>query len=501
MQPIDDKLISYNILKQKIIDKGFCTLCGACVAACPPGALIIEKEKVIRLHDCSKDLDLCPICYEICPHSEALLLRALQFVSDAPKKSEALGYYRKIVLAQAADPKLREKSRGGGVAAALLEYGVQKKIFGSTTYSQAKSNNTANAQVSAEIIQDDTLSAVENKFFIASVAKTYGSAIYGQGKQKVAYVGIPCHVLALRKMEAWQHKVVDSVVINMGLFCFGVFSLSALLEHITKTYNILPSEIKKMRLSSDFVVETTDRTIRIPISEVEDHLQNSCRTCMDFTAELSDISFGAAYPLIDWSTVIIRTKAGEDFFYDAEAHGVITTKAIEQEPTVFELLVKAGMQKRTNALHAAKSIEKACGYRPVLLLRESEALAHIRVEDIMTKKVENVPHNLTITQLLHLMAQTHHIGYPVQNDTCEVIGFITLEEAAQVHKNKRDSTLVSQIICRKPVTVQVGETALDAFKKMSKYETGRVLVIDPADSKKILGLITKTDLMHTLIDQ
>lgn len=109
MRTKDNTLISYNILKERIIDRGFCTLCGACEVACPTSALHIEDQKVNRLHDCSKDLDLCPICYEICPHSEALLLRALHFISEAPKKNEALGYYRKIVLAQAADPKLREK--------------------------------------------------------------------------------------------------------------------------------------------------------------------------------------------------------------------------------------------------------------------------------------------------------------------------------------------------------------------------------------------------------
>ena len=78
-----DSLIAYYPLKQRIIDHGFCTLCGACEAACPTDALQIKEEKVHRLHDCSKALDLCPICYEICPHSEALILRALNIISDA----------------------------------------------------------------------------------------------------------------------------------------------------------------------------------------------------------------------------------------------------------------------------------------------------------------------------------------------------------------------------------------------------------------------------------
>ncbi len=45
------------------------------------------------------------------------------------------------------------------------------------------------------------------------------------------------------------------------------------------------------------------------------------------------------------------------------------------------------------------------------------------------------------------------------------------------------------------------ETALDVFKRMSENETGRVLVLDRADPKKLVGVVTKTDLMHILTKQ
>jgi coenzyme F420 hydrogenase subunit beta len=497
----NDALIAYNVLNKKIISNGFCTLCGACEAACPTGALQVESERVNRLHECSKDLDLCPICYEICPHSEALLLRSLKFVSDAPCRDEALGYYRKIVLAQAVDPKLREKSKGGGVVTSLLTYGVQNKIFDSAIVSQAEAENPAKPKASVATVPDDILSAVGSKFFPSTVAKAYGSAVYGYGKTKIAFVGVPCHVLALRKMQTWHHKIGDSLAITLGLFCFGTFSLSPLLEHITKTYNIKPSDIKQMRLSSKFVVQTDKETIRIPMSEIQDHILPSCRTCTDFTAELADISIGSAYPLEEWSTVIIRTKAGEDFFYDAVENGVINTWVIEQEPHVFERVVRAAMQKRTAGLKEAKAIEETYGYLPIRLMGETDALAKVKVEDIMTKNVKTVPLNMTISQLLDLMAKQRHIGYPVVNHDGEPVGVITLEEASQVSKEKRAFTLVSQIVKRKPVVVYPGETGLDAFKRMSANEIGRVIVVDPANPKQLLGIITKTDLMHTLISQ
>jgi coenzyme F420 hydrogenase subunit beta len=496
-----DSLIAYNILEKKIINSGFCTLCGACEAACPVGALQILEEKVHHLHDCSKDLDLCPICYEICPHSEALLLRSLRFVSDAPIRNEELGYYRKIVLAQAVDPKLREQSHGGAVVTSLLAYGIEKKIFDSAIVSQAEPENPAKPKPSVASVPDDILSAIGSKFFPSAVAKAYGSAVYGYGKTQIAFVGVPCHVLAIRKMEAWQHKISGNLKITIGLFCFGTFSLSSLLEYITKTYKIRPTAIKQMRLSSKFVIQTESGAIRIPLPEIKDHILPSCRTCTDFTAELADISVGGAYPLKDWSTVIIRTKAGEDFFYDAVENGVINTWVIEQEPHVFERVMMAAMQKRTNALKEAKEMEEVYGYLPVLLLRETEALAHIKIEEIMTRNIKIVPQDITVSQFLDLVAIHHHIGYPVINENGEPVGWVTLEEASKVEKRKRNETLVGQIARRKLVAAYPEETALDAFKRMSEYETGRVLVFERTNSRKLLGIVTKTDLMYALTKQ
>ena len=498
MESKERSLIAYNVLEKKIINAGFCTLCGACEAACPVSAIQIEGEKLRRLHNCAKDLDLCPICYGVCPHSEAHLLRSLRFVSDAPIKNEAIGYYRKIVLAQATDPKLRELSSGGAVVTSLLAYGIQKKVFDSAIVSQAEKENPSKPKPSVALVPDDILAAVGSKFFPSSVAKAYGSAVYGYGKTKIAFIGVPCHVLALRKMEAWQHKISHSMKITIGLFCFGTFSMSPLLKYITEKYKVEPSEIKSMRLSRRFVIQTEKETIKIPLSEVKEHILPSCRTCTDFTAELADISVGGAYPLKDWSTVVIRTKAGEDFFYDAVENGIISTWVIEQEPEVMERVMIAAMNKRNNALEEAKKLEEVFGYLPVRMLRESEDLAKIKVEDIMTRNVTTVEEDVSVGQFLELIAKNHHVGYPVVNKKGEPIGVATLEEAAKVAENRRRITPVKEITKQEIVRSYPGETALDAFRKMEKHEVGRIIVLDPANPKVMLGIITKTDLMHIL---
>ena len=498
-----NRLIAYNVLEKKITDSGFCTLCGACEAACPVGAIQIEGDKLKRLHDCSKDLDLCPICYEICPHSEALLLRMLKSVSDAPFNNEALGYYRRIVLAQSADPQLRQLGGGGGVVTSLLKFGIETKVFDSAIVSAGEPENPAKPKASVALVPDDIMSAVGSKFFPSSVAKAFGSAVTGYGKTKIAFVGVPCHMRALRKIEAWQHKLGPNLKISIGLFCFGTFSHTTLLEHLEREYKIKPSDIKQMRLSKQFVIETNTGIIKIPLEEIEEHILPSCGVCTDFTSELADISVGSAYPLEGWSTMIIRTKAGEDFIIDAVAKGVLSIQSIESEPRVYERVVRAALQKRTAGLKKAQELERNYEFTFVstIPLRETGELAKFKVGDIMTQKVSTVSKDFTINELLNCMTKEHHIGYPVINWKGEAVGTVTLEEASAIDKDKRNETRVEQVMRKEIVTAKPDETGLDVLKKMSKHQTGRVVVVDPADQNKILGIVTKTDLMDALVKQ
>ena len=502
-EPKDGNLIAYNILKKKIIDSNFCTLCGACEAACPVDAIQIERDQIKRQHNCADDLDLCPICYEICPHSEALLLRSLKCVSDAPLNNEAFGYYRKIVIAQATDQTLIAQSSSGGVVTALLKFGVETKVFDSAIVSSAERESPSEPKASVALVPDDVISAVGSKFFPSSVAKAFGTAVTDYGKTKIAYVGVPCHTRALRKIEAWQHKIGHGLKISIGLFCFGTFSHAPLLEHLEKEYKIKAADIKQMRLSKNFVVHTNRGIIRIPLEEIEEHLMPSCGVCTDFTAELADISVGGAYPLEGWSAVIVRTKVGEDFFNRAVEEGILKVQPIEDQPDVYERVIRAAMQKRTAGLKKGGDLERIYGYTFIstIPLRETKALAQVKVEDLMTRDVVTVNEKLTIEELLNLMVRKHHVGYPVLDEKGDLVGLVTLEEASQIDKKKRKETKVEEVMRKNLVTVMPGETGLEVFKKMSEYEIGRAVVVDPTNKSRLLGIVTKSDLVETLLKQ
>ncbi len=58
--------------------------------------------------------------------------------------------------------------------------------------------------------------------------------------------------------------------------------------------------------------------------------------------------------------------------------------------------------------------------------------------------------------------------------------------------------LFDDIVPKNPVVIYPEELALDAFKKMRIHDVGRIAVVDEANPKKIVGILTKTDLWHIL---
>jgi len=501
-----NKLIAFNDLERMIIEPGFCTLCGACEAACPVHAIKVEQDKTRRLHDCSEHLDNCPICYDICPHTATLMFETLKFVADAPHRTESLGYYRKILLAHATNPTLRDASRSGGVVNALLNYAINEKIIDSAIVSEASSKVPIKIQPAINLIPDNTLSAVDTKIVPSAVAEAFGRAVFEHGKVHIAFVGVPCHILALRKLEAWQHKLVDSLEITIGLFCLWTFSLGRLLEYLLHEHNVAANEIQYVDLTVDeYVVVTENGVIRIPLAEVESHIMNRCRTCTDFTSELADLSIGGASPLKDWSIVIIRTRKGEEFFNRAVENGIVTTKNIEDEPEALAHLIQLSNHKRSVALQEIKAMKKkgipvptAAEFSAGPTASEINMLEKLKVGDTMTKNVISLPPTMTINGFLDEIAKHHHTGFPITDETNKILGIVTLQDAMKVSEERRNSLSIGEICVKSLIVVFPSNSVAEALRKMNKHDVGRLLVVDKNDTRTLLGILTRSDIMHAL---
>ena len=127
----------------------------------------------------------------------------------------------------------------------------------------------------------------------------------------------------------------------------------------------------------------------------------------------------------------------------------------------------------------------------------SQALAGTTVGEIMSKDVVTVDHDLSLEELVRdYFLIRKFAGYPVLRDGVAV-GLITMDRVKDVPRELWKNTIVGKVM--KPLMelaiVEPDTPASDAMYKMSRCETGRVLVIDRTGLR---GMVSNRDFAHLI---
>jgi len=126
-----------------------------------------------------------------------------------------------------------------------------------------------------------------------------------------------------------------------------------------------------------------------------------------------------------------------------------------------------------------------------------DILENASVSDAMS--VDIMPANPTnrVQTVLNLISKYGHIGYPVLDDN-RLVGIVTFKDAERVPIEDREAVLVEQVMA--PATSLIvtypDESLEDALRKLVLNDIGRLPVVDRDDQSKILGIVTKSDIIR-----
>ena len=126
--------------------------------------------------------------------------------------------------------------------------------------------------------------------------------------------------------------------------------------------------------------------------------------------------------------------------------------------------------------------------------RVSVILSGLKVRDLMTTRVVTVDADITLEELAEIMFEKKHMGYPVVSEG-RLVGIITFSDLSRVPRELWSVKRVRDVMTRDLLTISSGDDAFDAFMKMARAGVGRLLVIDEG---RLVGIISKTDLLRTL---
>ncbi len=115
------------------------------------------------------------------------------------------------------------------------------------------------------------------------------------------------------------------------------------------------------------------------------------------------------------------------------------------------------------------------------------------VKDAMTKKIITTTPNSPLSEVAEIMAKNGIKGIPVLDDNGRLVGMVTLTDILQLHPDQRTTTKVSSVMSKGLITTTPDESLYTAFDKMTSNQIGRLPVVEPEDSTKLIGIITRED--------
>ena len=123
-----------------------------------------------------------------------------------------------------------------------------------------------------------------------------------------------------------------------------------------------------------------------------------------------------------------------------------------------------------------------------------DILEEIPVEKVMTKKVVTVTTKTPLIEVSKLVGSTGHIGYPVI-DKGKIVGIVSYSDILKVPAEKSSEMKVKDVMSDRIITAFPQESLDFALRKMDEYGIGRLPVVDPKDPQKIVGILSKRDLI------
>ena len=333
-----------------------CRRCGLCEAACPVGAVSGSRRGFAFMGEACTE---CGLCAVVCPalevrRNELLPADLLTDAHDGP-----LGPVAETRVGRMAAGPLPESVASGGAVTALLSALMEAGEIDAVAAVAMDPGRPARTATRIVTRTEEITELAGSRYQIAS----HGFIIPDLEKhgKRIAYVGLPCHIQALRRYEAAGRPT--NVALAVGVFCGFNLLPEATDFLLKKTRRRGEKEVKVEYRGGPWpggfrVRWSSGRQSFIPKNDYALcdvlYLPEFCSYCVDLGAELADISFGDAwYQPGGWTTILVRTATGRKALERAVAAGGLETK----EAPLAEV-------ERTQA-HIIAHKKKACAARVV----------------------------------------------------------------------------------------------------------------------------------------
>jgi len=228
----------------------------------------------------------------------------------------AVGFYSYLAIAFSRNDHIHTNGASGGMVSALLTYMLKEKIIDGaivTVMGKAPQHSLGATEcchpalLASAIIatsEDEIIKSQKSKYCPVPVGEILNSVRAKNGCY--AFVGLPCHILALRKWQNFDKKMGELIPFSLGLFCSRTPNFHAT-KHLLYNRKIASEDVIQLDYRAGgknlgyMIIKLRNGEIKkIPHLSFDYwgymfykyFMPYRCYLCPDKLASLSDISFG-----------------------------------------------------------------------------------------------------------------------------------------------------------------------------------------------------------------
>ncbi len=331
-------------LVQEVQKQGLCHHCAGCVTFCTAinfGALKQDQDGKPTFADMEKCIE-CGICYVICPEIDELNEETREKSGWTPP----MGRIMETTVARAKESNILEQATDGGVVTALLLHLFDTGRIDGAIVTRKKGLFLREPHLATshrEILDAagfffDTshgMSLYSDRYSTYSASIHMLGQVTRKGMRRVAFVGTPCQIKTIRKMETLGVVPTDSISYCIGLFCSGNFVFGPpQREQLEDLGGFVWSDVRKVNVKDELMIHLDSGEVKnISLEDLGFMRRFACRFCDDYSAEYADISFGGIGADEGWTTVVTRSPLGRAAFAYARSEGALEIFPKKDNPT------------------------------------------------------------------------------------------------------------------------------------------------------------------------
>jgi coenzyme F420 hydrogenase subunit beta len=339
----------WDKLKIEIIDQGLCTRCGTCVGLSSAHAIEFDDP----LGQCLPSLKRAGArenewIYHGCPGKHVSFPELNDFVFGCQPPDKMLGHAQELYVGYATDPLIRRNAASGGmISAALIHLLENKKVDGAIVLGTSDVEPWR-SEPKIVTTPEEVLKAAQSKYTIAPLNTILSEIEDFDGR--LAYVGLPCEVHSIRKLQMRDFPGTRKIAYVIGSFCGNTLHFSSVISFLksrgVRDYREV-SSLKYRAGEWPGAMEAVLRDGRVFRLEkfyanylIPFHIMKRCLLCTDMANEFADVSAGDAWaPVYEergkgFSLIVCRTPEGVELVNSMASDGLLEIQPIRQEDAV-----------------------------------------------------------------------------------------------------------------------------------------------------------------------